>query len=88
MALERSGGQLRILVDGAVAASGPDSPGSVTQTVSFQLWLGERLDGAQHLSGALDDSRLFRRALSTADLTAVRAGKPVSGAVMELRFDR
>lgn len=88
VALQRSGGQLRILVDGAVAASGPDSPGSVTQTVSFQLWLGERLDGAQHLSGALDDSRLFRRALSTADLTAVRAGKPVPGAVIELPFDR
>ncbi|WP_406630219.1 exo-alpha-sialidase [Amycolatopsis sp. WGS_07] len=88
IALQRSGGQLRIIVDGTVAASGPDSPGSVTQTVSFQLWLGERLDGAQHLTGSLDDARLYRRALSTADLTTVRAGKPVSGAVMELPFDR
>ncbi|WP_027927415.1 sialidase family protein [Amycolatopsis benzoatilytica] len=87
IALQRTAGQLRILVDGAQAASGPDVPGSVSQTVSFQLWLGERLDGTQHLTGALDDTRLYRRALTGDELATVREGKPVQGAVVRLDFD-
>ncbi|HWD01749.1 MAG TPA: LamG domain-containing protein [Amycolatopsis sp.] len=76
LALERTGGHLRIWVDGALAASGPDSPGSVSQTVAFQLQLGQRLDGANRFAGSLGETRLYRWALPSAALTAV-AGRPV-----------
>ncbi|QYN17930.1 sialidase family protein [Amycolatopsis sp. DSM 110486] len=89
LALERTGGQLEIWVDGVLAASGPDSPGSVSETVSFQLQLGERLDGAMHFAGSLDDARLYRRALPESEVDAVAAGRPVwPGPVVQLPFDR
>ncbi|GAA3523792.1 exo-alpha-sialidase [Amycolatopsis ultiminotia] len=88
LALQRSRGQLRILVDGAVAATGPDVSGSVSETVSFQLLLGERLDGSQHLAGALDDTRLYRRALTGPEVARVATGAAVPGAVCWLPFDR
>ncbi|MBB4684302.1 sialidase family protein [Amycolatopsis jiangsuensis] len=87
LVLQRTGGALRILVDGAVAATGPDSPGSVSETVSFQLLLGERPDGTQQLAGALDDTRLYRRALTGPELTRVSAGAAVPGAAAWLPFD-
>jgi sialidase-1 len=70
-------------------ADGPDSPGSVSQTVSFQLWLGARLDGAYHLNGALDDTRLYRRALAPSEVDSARRGADVRpGPVLQLPFDR
>ncbi|HEY2061024.1 MAG TPA: sialidase family protein [Amycolatopsis sp.] len=89
VALERTGGRLTILVDGVQVADGPDSPGSVSQTVSFQLWLGARLDGAYHLNGALDDTRLYRRALAPSEVDSARRGADVRpGPVLQLPFDR
>ncbi|QRP43567.1 sialidase family protein [Amycolatopsis sp. FDAARGOS 1241] len=89
LALERTGGQLKIRVDGVLAASGPDSPGSVSQTVAYQLQLGERLDGANHFKGSLDDVRFYRRALQEPELTAVGQDRPEGpGPVVQLPFDR
>ncbi|WP_410655094.1 exo-alpha-sialidase [Amycolatopsis sp. lyj-112] len=90
VALRRTGGQLTVWVDGAQAAAGPDSPGSVSRTVSFQLWLGQRLDGGMSLKGGLDDVRLYRRALTDAELERIRLGNaPVrDGLVLHLPFDR
>ncbi|MDQ0379695.1 sialidase family protein [Amycolatopsis thermophila] len=88
VALQRTGGQLLLWVDGTQVASGPAAAGSVTQTVSFQFWLGRRLDGAFGLDGSLDDVRLYRRALSPSELDAVRvANEPVrDGLVLRLPF--
>jgi sialidase-1 len=90
VALRRSGGQLSLWVDGAQAASGPDSPGSVSQKVSFQLWLGQRLDGAFSLNGGLDEVRLYRRALPDTELEQIRRwNAPVrDGLVLHLPFER
>jgi sialidase-1 len=89
VALERSAGQLLMWVDGTQAAAGPAPAGSVSQTVSFQLQLGERLDGAFHLDGALDELRIYSRALSVAELDALRTGNADirSGEVLRLPFD-
>ncbi|GAB3567860.1 exo-alpha-sialidase [Amycolatopsis endophytica] len=82
VALQRIGGELRLSVDGAVVASGPAAAGSVTQTVSFQFWLGRRLDGVHGLTGSMDEVRLYRRALSPSELDAVRvANAPIRDAL-------
>ncbi|NIH87713.1 sialidase family protein [Amycolatopsis granulosa] len=88
VALQRTGGQLLLWVDGAQVAAGPAAAGSVTQTVSFQFWLGRRLDGAFGLAGGLDEVRLYRRALSPSELDSIRtANAPVRDSlVLRLPF--
>ncbi|GHF08688.1 neuramidase [Amycolatopsis deserti] len=87
VALQRTGGQLVLFVDGVQVAAGPAAAGSVTERVSFQFWLGRRLDGGMGLDGALDDVRLYRKALSPSELDAVRANAPVRDAlVLRLPF--
>ncbi|MEU4668078.1 sialidase family protein [Amycolatopsis sp. NPDC023774] len=89
LALERTGGRLEIWVDGVLAASGPDSPSSVSETVLFQLQLGGRLGGANHFAGSLDDARLYRQALTESEVDAVAAGRTVwPGPVVQLPLDR
>jgi sialidase-1 len=89
VALERTGGQLLLWVDGVQVASGPAAAGSVSQTVSFQLQLGQRLDNVYRWDGSFDDVRLYRRALPQADLDAIRLrnGAVPAGEVLRLPFD-
>jgi sialidase-1 len=88
VALQRSAGQLKLWVDGTQVASGAAVAGSVSETVSFQLLLGERLDSQFRWNGSFDDVRLYKRALSTAELTKVRANEPITnGLVLRLPFD-
>jgi sialidase-1 len=90
VALERSAGQLLLWVDGVQVASGPAAAGSVSQTVSFQLLLGERLDGVYRFDGTLDEVRLYTRALSAAELDQIRltnANIPAAQA-LRLPFDK
>jgi sialidase-1 len=90
VALERAGGQLLMYVDSALVASGPDVAGSVSQIVSFQVQIGERLDGAFHFDGTLDEVRIYNRALPLAELDRIRLGNADSGTgeVLRLPFDR
>ncbi|MEV4319990.1 sialidase family protein [Actinocrispum sp. NPDC049592] len=89
IALQRAAGQLKMWVDGTQVAAGPDIAGSVTETVSFQLLLGQRLDGQYRWNGAFDDTRLYHRALTTTELTRIRqANDPLTnGLVLRLPFD-
>jgi sialidase-1 len=90
IALQRSTGQLKLWVDGTQVATGADVAGSVSQTVSFQLMLGERLDSQYRWNGALDEVRLYKRALSTTELTKIRTrNDPITnGLVLRLPFDQ
>ncbi|WP_345638525.1 LamG domain-containing protein, partial [Rugosimonospora acidiphila] len=90
VALERSGDQLLMWVDGAQVAAGPAEAGSVSRTVSFQIQVGQRLDGAFHFDGSLDEVRVYNRALSTSELTQVQTTNAVlgKGLVVRLPFDR
>jgi len=72
VALERTGGLLLMYVDGAFVASGPDAPGSVSQTVSFQIQVGQRLDNVYRFDGTLDEVRIYNRALSRP--SSIRSG--------------
>lgn len=87
--LERTAGQLLMWVDGVQVAAGPAAAGSVTETVAFQLVVGERLDGAFHFNGTLDEVRVYSRALPPADLAALReTNAPLpDGLVLRLPFE-
>lgn len=90
VALERTGGQLVLWVDGHQVAAGPAADGSVSQIVSFQLMLGERLDNAYRFNGSMDEVRLYNRALTPDELASIRdvnADVP-AGQVLRLPFDQ
>ncbi|SEF20924.1 sialidase-1 [Amycolatopsis pretoriensis] len=90
VALERTGGQLLLWVDGVQVASGAAAAGSVSQTVSFQLQLGQRLDNQFRWNGSFDEVRFYRRALTTSELDAIRVrnAPAPAGQVLRLPFDR
>ncbi|WP_253767554.1 exo-alpha-sialidase [Goodfellowiella coeruleoviolacea] len=72
VALRRAGGTLSIHVDGVRAGSVDVSAvGSVSPKRPFQIHLGQRLDGEQRLRGALDEVRLYGRALTDAEIGQV-----------------
>ncbi|RKN08158.1 sialidase family protein [Streptomyces radicis] len=72
LALTRSGGSLSLAVDGGAAVTAPDVPGTVSRSSTFGVHLGQRPDNAQRLVGALDEVRVWRRALTPDELTDVR----------------
>lgn len=83
VALQRTGGRLVLRVDGAQVGSADVPPGSVTEGKEFGvqgIHVGQRLDGADRFHGTLDDVRVYKRALSPAELDAIRAdGRPLNG---------
>ncbi|HEY0451988.1 exo-alpha-sialidase [Actinophytocola sp.] len=90
VALRRSAGRLLLWVDGVQVAAGPAVAGSLSERVSFQVHLGERQDYQQRFDGTLDEVRLYRRALTTAELDAVRLSNVdiPAGQVLRLPLDR
>lgn len=79
--MQRVGGSLKLLVDGVEAGSAVAPPGSVTAGKEFGvhgIHVGQRVDGANRFQGTLDDVRVYRRALSLAELTQIRlTNKPI-----------
>ncbi|MFG3705959.1 LamG-like jellyroll fold domain-containing protein [Micromonospora sp. NPDC047670] len=88
VALQRAGGQLKLWVDGTVAATATAPTGSISPGRPFTMYVGQRLDGAHHFHGQLDEVRLYRRALSGAEIDAIRTSNATSasGAVLRLPF--
>jgi sialidase-1 len=72
LALQRSAGRLSLWVDGVQVADGPGVAGSLSERVSFQVHIGQRQDNQQRFTGTLDEVRLYRRALTPAELDRVR----------------
>ncbi|MFF3482839.1 exo-alpha-sialidase [Streptomyces sp. NPDC002701] len=89
LALRRGAGQLTLFVDGTATATA-DVPGSVSRNSPFGVHVGQKLDSRAHLTGALDDVRVWNRALSDEELTGVRAGNRTvtRGTVLWLPMDR
>lgn len=90
VALRKAAGQLTLWVDGVQAATGPAVAGSLSERVSFQVHLGERQDYLQRFDGTFDEIRLYRRALTTAELDQVRLSNADirSGQVLRLPLDQ
>lgn len=75
--LQRQGTRLTLSVDGTTGTPGTVPTGSLTYGDAFDvtgMHLGVRPDGAAstRLRGSLDEFRLIRRALTAAELTALR----------------
>ncbi|MGW2824976.1 exo-alpha-sialidase [Streptomyces sp. NPDC001443] len=91
VALRRGGGRLTLFVDGARSAVA-DVTGSVSRNSPFGVHVGQRMDGREFFTGALDDVRVRDRALSDAEITdAPSAGTPsddLAHTVLWLPMDR
>ncbi|MEG3626655.1 sialidase family protein [Streptomyces poriticola] len=85
--LRRGGGRLTLFVDGT-RVSAADVPGSVSRTSPFGVHVGARMDGRAHFAGALDEVRVWDRALSDAEIAAGGSASAVAGAVVHLPMDR
>ncbi|MDX3003218.1 LamG domain-containing protein [Kribbella solani] len=79
--LQRANGKLRLLIDGTEVGSATAPPGSVTAGKEFGvqgIQVGQRVDGANRFQGTVDEVRVYRRALTDAELTAIReTNKPI-----------
>ncbi|MES9525423.1 exo-alpha-sialidase [Streptomyces capoamus] len=85
--LRRGGGLLSLSVDGVGSATA-DVPGSVSRTSPFGVHLGQRMDSRAFLTGALDEVRVWDRALGdgeTADPDVLRSPQDT---VLWLPLDR
>ncbi|WP_327352095.1 sialidase family protein [Streptomyces sp. NBC_01304] len=80
IALRRTGGSLTLTVDGA-HLTGPDVPGTVTRNSGFGFHIGQRVDSRAHFTGAIDEVRVYDRALSDEELTDLRTGETADAAV-------
>ncbi|AZS76819.1 laminin G [Streptomyces lydicus] len=80
LALRRSGGRLLLTVDGGETTVAPGVPGSVSRSSVFGVHLGQKPDSRAQFTGALDEVRVYRRALTDAELSGVRSGNaPANG---------
>lgn len=71
LALRRTGGQLRLAVDG-VETVAPDVPGTVNRGSTFGVHLGQKADSRGWLTGSLDEVRVYDRALTGHELDRIR----------------
>ncbi|MFF9003438.1 exo-alpha-sialidase [Streptomyces achromogenes] len=85
--LRRGGGLLSLAVDGA-AVSTADKPGSVSRNSPFGVHLGQRMDSRAFLTGALDEVRVWDRALDDAELADPEVLRSAQDTVVWLPLDR
>ncbi|MEV0598999.1 sialidase family protein [Streptomyces sp. NPDC050315] len=86
LALRRSGDRLSLTVDGMHTTSVADVPGSVSRNDTFGVHLGQKPDARAHFTGALDEVRVYGRALSDRELAAVREQNAPAAAPAVLRL--
>ncbi|MGW2034248.1 exo-alpha-sialidase [Streptomyces sp. NPDC001811] len=85
--LRRGGGLLSLSVDGALS-SAADVPGSVSRNSPFGVHLGQRMDSRAFLTGALDEVRVWDRALTDAELADPKVQRSPQDTVLWLPLDR
>ncbi|MFE6523920.1 exo-alpha-sialidase [Streptomyces sp. NPDC057794] len=87
LALRRGGGQLTLFLDGE-AVSTADVAGSVSRNSPFGVHIGQRMDSRAHLTGAVDDVRVWNRALPDRELASGASGAATRGTVLWLPMDQ
>ncbi|MFJ6658218.1 exo-alpha-sialidase [Streptomyces sp. NPDC091377] len=89
LALRRGGGELTLFLDGAEISTG-DVSGSVSRNSPFGVHIGQRMDSRAFFTGAIDDVRVYDRALSDGQLSALRVAGvgPYAVPVLHLPMDR
>ncbi|MET7777767.1 sialidase family protein [Streptomyces mirabilis] len=87
LALRRGAGLLTLSVDGtAVGAS--DVPGSVSRNSPFGVHVGQRTHSRAYFTGAIDEVRVYDRALSDDELSAPPSREVTRDTVLYLPMDR
>ncbi|WP_330308671.1 MULTISPECIES: sialidase family protein [unclassified Streptomyces] len=86
LALRRGGGQLTLFVDGTTV-SAADVPGSVSRNSPFGVHIGQRLDSRAYFTGAIDEVRVYDRALSDEELSAAPSRSVTRDTVLWLPMD-
>lgn len=69
--LRRGGGQLTLAIDGTQVTTA-DVPGTVTRNSGYGFHVGQRVDSRAHFTGAIDEVRVYDRALNDAELSDLR----------------
>ncbi len=89
LSLVRSGGTFTLTVDGQESVTTADAAGSVSVSSAFGVHLGQGVDSRSQLAGALDEVRVYDRALTAAELTALRetGAAPQDHQVLALSLD-
>jgi sialidase-1 len=87
LALRRGGGRLTLFLDGTPLTTA-DVPGSVSRNSPFGVHIGQRMDSRAFLTGAIDDVRVWNRALSDEELASGASGAASRGTVLWLPMDR
>ncbi|NGO48294.1 sialidase family protein [Streptomyces ureilyticus] len=88
LALRRGGGALTMFIDGTPISTA-DLPGSVSRNSPFGVHIGQKLDSRAHFAGAIDDVRVYDRALSDTELHGVSSrGSVTRDTVLWLPMDR
>ncbi|MFH9890675.1 exo-alpha-sialidase [Streptomyces luteogriseus] len=87
LALRRGGGRLTLFLDGEATGTA-DVPGSVSRNSPFGVHIGQRMDSRAFLTGAIDDVRVWNRALSDAELASGASGAGPRGTVLWLPMDQ
>ncbi|MEV5341837.1 exo-alpha-sialidase [Streptomyces sp. NPDC052676] len=82
--LRRGGGRLTLTVDGAAVADTADVSGSLSRNSPFGVHIGQRMDSRAFFTGAIDDVRVWNRALADTELDDA----PLPGTVLWLPMDR
>nr|WP_240449076.1 exo-alpha-sialidase [Streptomyces harenosi] len=87
LALRRGQGRLTLFADGAELAAVADVPGSVSRDSPFGVHLGRRMDGRASFAGALDEVRVWDRALTDEEIAGLRGAGAPQGTVLSLPLD-
>lgn len=85
--LRRGGGRLSLSVDGTETAAA-DVPGSVSRNSPFGVHIGQRMDSRAFFTGAIDEVRVWNRALSDAELSDPKVPRSTKDTVLWLPLDR
>ncbi|MEU0040381.1 LamG-like jellyroll fold domain-containing protein, partial [Streptomyces sp. NPDC006333] len=83
---DQGAGLLTLFVDGT-SVSTPDVPGSVSRNSPFGVHVGQRMDSRAYFTGAIDEVRVYDRALSDAELSAAPDRKVTRDTVVYLPLD-
>ncbi|QFZ73431.1 laminin G [Streptomyces fagopyri] len=83
---DRGAGLLTVFVDGT-SVSTADVPGSVSLNSPFGVHVGQRMDSRAYFTGAIDEVRVYDRALSDAELSVAPSRKVTRDTVLYLPMD-
>ncbi|WP_405829119.1 exo-alpha-sialidase [Streptomyces sp. NBC_01176] len=83
---DQGAGLLTLFVDGT-SVSTPDVPGSVSRNSPFGVHVGQRMDSRAYFTGAIDEVRVYDRALSDTELSAAPDRKVTRDTVVYLPLD-